>query len=214
VRRPVVARARGLGDNAASATADRTSGSRALAETVAKAAAPSAARRPPATRARFDARFQGDGLRLLYAHWQTVRGARPAPARHEIDPAAIATVLPSIAIFDVEEAPRRYRIRLMGSRNVTWYGADPTGCCLDELDIGNGRAELCATLGQVVALVVPGHMTGEYTRQEGQSLRYERLFMPLSNDGRRVDMLLGAVCRLPPEAPIIGHSFDLPDAPR
>jgi hypothetical protein len=187
-----------------------------LAETIAKAAAPSAPSAPnassrrPAARARFEARFHDDGLRLLYAHWQAVRGARPAPARREIDPAAIAAVLPSIALFDVEETPRRYRIRLMGSRNVAWYGADPSGCYLDELDIGNGRAELCATLDRIVDLVVPGHMTGEYTRQEGQYLRYERLFMPLSNDGRRVDMLLGAVCRLPPEAPIIGHSLDLP----
>jgi hypothetical protein len=185
-----------------------------LAETIAEAVAPAARKRQPATRAGFEARIHVASLRLLYAHWQALRGTRPAPARHEIDPVAIVSVLPNIALFDVEEAPRRYRIRLMGSRNVAWYGADPTGCCLDELDIGGGRVELCATLDQVVARVVPGHMTGEYTRQEGQSLRYERLFMPLSNDGQRVDMLLGAVCRLPPEAPIIGHSLDLPETSR
>ena len=164
-------------------------------------------------RVSFEQRFHVEGVKILYAHWQAVRGDRPAPARRDIDPAAIVTVLPNIAIFDVEESPRRYRIRLMGTRNVSWYGADPTGCCLDELDIGNGGAEFCALLDQVVDLAVPGHMTGEYTRQEGQHLRYERLFMPLSNDRRRIDMLIGAVYRLPPEAPIIGHGLDLPETP-
>lgn len=161
----------------------------------------------------FERRFYVHGLRRLYAHWQEVRGGRKAPARSDIDPARIVTVLPNIAIFDVEDSPRRYRIRLMGTRNVSWYGADPTGCYLDELDLGDGRQDLFDLLDRIVAAGVPGHITGQYSKVDGRTLRYERLFMPLSNDGRRVDMLIGAVYRLPPEAPLEGITLDLPEEP-
>lgn len=159
----------------------------------------------------FEQRFRVDDLRLLYAHWQNVRGARPAPARSDIDPASIVSLLPHIGIFDVEEAPRRYRVRLMGSRIVSWYGGDLTGSYLDEVDFGEGPALTFTLLDQVVDRVVPGHMTGEYTKHDGVTIRYERLFMPLSNDGLRVDMVIGAAYRLPPDAPIVGDSLDLPE---
>jgi len=161
----------------------------------------------------FQRRFHVAPLRTLYAYWQELRGSRRAPARSEIDPARLVTVMTNIAIFDVEESPRRYRIRLMGLRNVSWFGVDPTGSYLDELDLGNGRADLLGTLDKVVDLGVPGHMTGEYSKSDGRSLRYERLLLPLSSDGQRIDMLIGAVYRLPPEAPIIGHALDLPETP-
>lgn len=176
--------------------------------------APAQAERRRWDRVAFEQRFHVEALTLLYAYWQEVRGRRRAPTRAEIDPSRIRPVLPNIALFDVEETPRRYRIRLMGTRNVSWYGADPSGCYLDELDIGDGRADLFALLDQIVARGVPGHMTGQYTKQDGRTLRYERLFMPLSNDARRIDMLIGAVCRLPPDAPIIGDSLDLPEPAR
>ena len=134
-----------------------------------------------------------------------------APARSDIIPAEIVSVLPNIGLFDVEESPRRYRIRLMGTRIVSWYGADLTGAYLDEIDFGPGPAFTFSLLDRVVDKVVPGHMTGAYTKQDGRTIRYERLFMPLSSDGRRVDMVIGAAYRLPPDAPIIGDSLDLPD---
>jgi hypothetical protein len=155
-------------------------------------------------------RFQVTALHTLYVYWKELRGDRHAPARADIEPARIALVLPNIAIFDVEDTPRRYRIRLMGTRNVIWYGADPTGCYLDEIDIGEGQKDLCALLDQVVARVVPGHMTGQYIKHDGRVIRHERLFMPLSNDGRRIDMLFGAIYRLPPDAPLLGNALDLP----
>ena len=169
------------------------------------------AKQQHASRVTFEQRFQVAALHTLYAYWQELRGNRRAPARAEIDLARIAPVLPNIAIFDVEESPRRYRIRLMGTRNVTWYGADPTGCYLDEIDIGAEGNTLCALLDRIVELVVPGHVTGEYIKHDGRVIRFERLFMPLSNDGRRIDMLIGAVCQLPPDAPLDGASLDLPE---
>src|SRR3546814_2384629 len=52
-------------------------------------------------------------------------------------------------------------------------------------------------------------MTGEYTKQDARTIRYVRLFMPLSSDGSSVDMVIGAAFELPPETPLTGNSLDL-----
>lgn len=157
----------------------------------------------------FEQRFHANALKVLFAYWQELRRGRNAPARADIDPSRIVTVLPHIGLFDVEESPRRYRIRLAGTRIVSWYGCDVTGRYLDELDFGTGPTFTFSTLDQVVDKGVPGHMTGEYTKQDGRTIRYERLYLPLSNDGKTVNMLIGASVRLPPDAPITGDCLDL-----
>ncbi|MGD1876158.1 MAG: PAS domain-containing protein [Kiloniellaceae bacterium] len=157
----------------------------------------------------FEQRFQANALKVLFAYWQELRRGRTAPARADIDPSRIVPVLPHIGLFDVEENPRRYRIRLIGTRIVNWYGCDMTGRYLDELDFGTGPAFTFSTLDQVVDKIVPGYMSGEYTKQDGRTIRYERLYLPLSNDSKTVNMLIGASVRLAPDAPITGDCLDL-----
>ena len=157
----------------------------------------------------FEQRFYVDALRVLYAYWQEIRRDGRLPARADIDPSRILQVLPNIGLFDVEPAPRRYRIRVMGTQIVSWYGCDLTGRYLDEIDFGDRPHSTFALLDQVVDRRVAGHMTGEYTKQDGRTIRYERLFMPLSSDGRNVDMVVGAAFELPSGAPIPGDSLDL-----
>ena len=156
----------------------------------------------------FEQRLRAHALKILYAYWQEIRRGRPAPTRADIDPARIVSVLPIISLYDVEDSPRRYRIRLTGTRNVSWYGCDLTGSYLDEIDLGGDSAAMFSFIDKVVLKEVPGHMTGEYTKQDGRTIRYERLLLPLSNDGDRVDMLLGAALRLPGGVPIASASFD------
>jgi hypothetical protein len=157
----------------------------------------------------FEQRFHGEPLRALYTYWQELRCGGPCPARADIDPSAIVGVLSDIALFDVEDSPRRYRIRLMGARIVSWYGCDLTGSYLDEIDLGDGPGITFSILDEVVDRIVPGHMTGAYTKQDGLTIRYERLFMPLSSNGGAVDMVIGASCRLPGDVPIVGDSLDV-----
>jgi len=158
---------------------------------------------------KFEERLKAPVLKTLYAYWQEIRGNRPAPRRNDIDPSEIVSVLPYLALLDVESAPRRYRVRLIGTTVVSWYGSDFTGRYLHELDFGSGNSFSYTLLDQIVDRVAPGHMSGEYRKADGRLIRYERVYMPLSNDGEAVDMLLGAALRLPPEAPILGDCLDL-----
>lgn len=157
----------------------------------------------------FEQQLHAEALRILYNYWQGLRCDRPAPRRADIDPGCIVSVLPHIGLFDVEANPRRYRIRLMGTRIVSWYGCDLTGRYLDEIDFGTGENFTFSVLDQVVERCVPGYMSGEYTKQDGRTIRYERLYMPLSNHGETVNMVIGAALRLPPEVAITGDCLDL-----
>jgi len=157
----------------------------------------------------FEQRFQTAALRALYLYWQELRAQGALPSRADIDPLRIPDVLDSIGLFDVEQNPRRYRIRMMGMQIVRWYGCDLTGRYLDEIDFGDRPVFTFALLDQVVDRRVAGHMTGEYTKQDGRTIRYERLFVPLSSDGRTIDMVIGAAFELPSDAEIPGDSLDL-----
>src|SRR3546814_17750804 len=92
--------------------------------------------RVPEETMNFAQRIRTNALLVLYNYWKELRGSRPYPTRADIDPSMIPAVLPNIGLFDVEDAPRRYRIRLMGTQIVTWYGCDITGRHLDEIDFG------------------------------------------------------------------------------
>ncbi|WP_340118927.1 PAS domain-containing protein [Pelagibius sp. 7325] len=157
----------------------------------------------------FEQRLHAEALKFLYNYWRQLVRGRLVPSRADIDPGRIAAVLPHIGLFDVESNPRRYRIRLMGTRIVSWYGCDLTGRYLDEIDFGTSDSFTFSVLDQVVDRCVPGYMSGEYTKQDGRVIRYERLYMPLSNDGATVNMVIGAALRLPPEAAITGDCLDL-----
>jgi hypothetical protein len=165
--------------------------------------------RQQAARLAFEQRFRADALKSLYEYWQELRQGRSAPSRAEIDLLRIKSILPNIILLDVEDNPRRYNLRLMGTRIVSWYGSDATGCYVDEIDFGGSPMSTFTTLDQLVDKVVPAHMTGEYDKHDGRHIRYERLMLPMSSDGKRVDKILGAAYRLPPDAPIMGDSLDL-----
>src|SRR3546814_10391148 len=83
--------------------------------------------RVPEETMNFAQRIRTNALLVLYTYWKELRGSRPYPTRADIEPSIIPAVLPNTGLFDVEAAPRRSRIRLMGSQIVTGYRRDITG---------------------------------------------------------------------------------------
>lgn len=134
---------------------------------------------------------QHDVLRRLLAYWLGKRGPRRAPARADIDPLEIASLLPHVMLIDVEHAPLRFRYRLVGTEVVRNLGADMTGRYLDEFVRLGQDAPMAAGFARVAAWGAPICEMWEYGRADGRHVRYERLALPLSHDGRTVDMLFG-----------------------
>ncbi|WP_138380852.1 PAS domain-containing protein [Luteithermobacter gelatinilyticus] len=72
-------------------------------------------------------------LRELYDYWCSKCAGRRMPVRADIRPAEIPHLLPHISLIDVEEHPRRFRVRLVGTETVRAMGEDVTGKYTDTL---------------------------------------------------------------------------------
>jgi hypothetical protein len=130
-------------------------------------------------------------LKQLLEYWREKKGDRMAPMRAEIDPAEIKALLPYVGMVDVERAPLRFRYRLAGSDIARGYGREITGHYLDEMDLNGHEHQITQEYTRAADSAEPSCTTWEYLRKDGRNVRYERLVLPLSSDGRQIDMLFG-----------------------
>ena len=136
-------------------------------------------------------------LSSLFDYWNAKRGERRFILRSQLDPREITALLPLVFILDVQHEPRRYLIRLMGTQIARRFGGDYTGHYLDELDFGTAKEQVIADYGHVVDKVEPHLAFAEY-RQPGRGrIQAERLALPMSTDGLKIDCILGSVIHVP-----------------
>ena len=130
----------------------------------------------------------------LYRLWLKKRAAVSAecrgelPGRGEFDPLEMPELLPNLTLFDVERAPLRFRIRLVGTAIVSAMGKDTTGLYLDQLDrieaVERRARELVESKGPYFLSDQPL----SWTHRDYKT--YSVLGLPLASDGKTVDMLL------------------------
>lgn len=144
-------------------------------------------------------------LRSLFDYWDEKRGGQPFMLRSQLQPAEITALLPLVFILGVEQAPRRYLIRLMGTEIAARFGGDHTGRYMDELDFGAIKNQVLAGYDRVVDQAEPDWAFTEFDKHGRGLVQAERLALPMSADGSTVDQILGSVVHVPLDAP------DLPE---
>jgi hypothetical protein len=71
------------------------------------------------------------------------------------------------------------------------YGEDLTGKFLDEIDLGSGGAAIVGLCTKVVTECRAQVARVRYAKQrDGRLLEYERIALPISDDGKTVNMLI------------------------
>lgn len=141
-------------------------------------------------------------LQSLFDYWRRKRGDRIAPSRNDIVPTEIKTQLPRVFMVDVVPGtPPRFRFRLAGTAVVDRFGEEITGKFLDELDLDNRAREIALDYQRILQIEQPICSRWNYVKHDGRLLRYERLLLPLSNDGKTIDMILGAAAEEPLDSP-------------
>jgi hypothetical protein len=128
-------------------------------------------------------------LRRLFDYWTAQRGERAMPARADIDPVDMRFILGSLLIADVLREPLRFFVRLHGTELVRRAGYELSGKMLDELPQPQFRALTHRSFAKAVETRAPFHAIRDRVL-DGRSARYEVLILPLSRDGKAVDMLL------------------------
>jgi hypothetical protein len=132
-------------------------------------------------------------IRALYRYWLGKRHGRRAPARADIDPIELRSLLPHIYLFDVVEPGPRLRYRLVGTAIAEMAG-EVTGRFVDELLPPAVYARMHAHYVDVVRNLVGRYYVADMTWRDRPHVRYHRLLLPLSDDQRAANMLLGISC--------------------
>jgi hypothetical protein len=131
-------------------------------------------------------------LRRLYDYWLQKKGARVAPPRADIAPDEIPDLLPWVYL--VEIVGERLRLRLVGTSIAAEFGGEITGKYLDEIGLAEAQAPALREYRQSAREIVPVASKWNYAKEDGRALDYERIILPLSSDGKTVNMFLcGAV---------------------
>jgi hypothetical protein len=131
-------------------------------------------------------------LRRIHEYWLAKKGDRPAPSRADIAPEEIVDVLPWA--FLMEYVGERLRYRLVGEAFREIYGAKLAGMYIDEVDLDHITAAYIGEYAKSAEAFAPVVREWQFTKNDGRYLDYERLILPLSADGRTVNMFLcGAV---------------------
>jgi hypothetical protein len=130
-------------------------------------------------------------LRWIYAYWASKRGDRAMPRRADLDPTEIPPhLLPGITLVDVVPDSRRYVYRLVGTKEAEVRGYDPTGRSVDEAFFGDNAEDATECYDRVVESRTPILDPVPFLERRRGYRGAESLFLPLSNDGLAVNMIL------------------------
>jgi hypothetical protein len=126
----------------------------------------------------------------LFAYWASLRDGARLPARRQLDPRAFKRHLPTVSLIDVTEG-RRFRQRLAGTGLYPVYGREITGKALEDVYAADAAAYWRRELEKVVDERRPGVGLHSMSWRGGSHLSLHWLRLPLSRDGKRIDMILG-----------------------
>lgn len=142
-------------------------------------------------------------LAELYDYWSQQRKGRIAPARGDIDPVDIPTLLPHIALTEIVPAAdgkARFRYRLAGTEIEHHIGCPLAGRYIDELMRGDYLAFITGLYHRVIAEKASVYSENCYLADEADQLHVKRLMLPLSDDGESVTMVLAGLVFSPGRA--------------
>ncbi len=149
----------------------------------------------PIPEAELDPRLKG-----LLDYWRDKRSPGRLPARADIDPLELRSLLGNINLIEVVPQPpdskggpvtRRFRYRLFGTEFVFYHGGDLTGQWIDQIGNTVYRQELAALYEHVVATGATPMLSYDYIL-DSRRHRFQAVILPLASNGQDIDMILSS----------------------
>lgn len=133
--------------------------------------------------------IQNPKFREIHDYWQSARRGRQFPARPDFSPEGMIDKLGFVMLIDVTYDPLDFRFKLIGSEIVEHYGHEMTGKYVHQIEPKELGELLYRQYQEVVDMRCPrAHRIEVMT--SARTLNYERITLPLSDDGERIDTLL------------------------
>ena len=133
----------------------------------------------------------GADMALFYDYWNRKRGRRRMPARCDLDPVDMKHHLPGVMLVEVVPDAREFVYRLVGTREATMRGRDPTGKSVPEEFFADSAESAFRCYRKVVAEGAPlVSKNRDFMTPDGRFGREHSVLLPLSDDQVHVSMIL------------------------
>jgi hypothetical protein len=141
-------------------------------------------------------RLSNPVLSSLQDYWQRKRGQRAMPARADINPAELKAHVGWVVLVDALPALSDFRFRIIGTRVSDYFPPNSTGKLVSEAFAPYGEAivrVMQASYRKVTRERIVLHAWGAADWVGKEFLDFDALYLPLSDDGATVNMVLSAV---------------------
>ena len=145
-----------------------------------------------ASRVKGSAEIQNRRLRRLYEYWDEKRGNRRAPSRADINPTEIPELLGYVNIFEVQDEPRDFKVRLNGSEVTRMLGQEITGKWCSEVLTGEDAERCNRAFDICVDEWTPAIVETSLAFCGKPHTAQIFVALPLSSDGQDVDTMITA----------------------
>lgn len=135
------------------------------------------------------------GGRTLFSYWDTLRGERPAPHRHEIELRSVADILPWIGVVESQAESGGHRWRLVGTGIARLWGPGLTGSSVAADWPELSRRALLRAFDGVTGRQQPFVARLQAISGDGEALGLEFVALPVESDG---DGATQAICAVLP----------------
>jgi hypothetical protein len=142
-------------------------------------------------------RMRTQTLQVLLHHWRTIKGPLLMPSRRQIDPVEFGSILPRIWLCDYEPESDRFRYRLTGEKVAKRFGHKLSKHYLDDNTDPDYYPRVHRYYRNVVDLPAVLYIYGRLYAETANPIHGERLLLPLSEDGRTVQSVIGATAEIP-----------------
>ncbi len=131
-----------------------------------------------------------ESVRLLYRYWHSKREGRLMPSRRDIDPIEMKAWLAHMVLVDVLPTEPRFVYRLVGTGEVAQRRRDPTGRPVAEAFFAESAEKALQQYDTVVTSREPLFFNEPYPTPLGKVAHDDILYLPLSDDGETVNMIM------------------------
>jgi len=136
--------------------------------------------------------FESEALADLARRWTAAHAMSGGeiPPREFADPFQLRDHLGHLQLVDIFHDPLRFRYRLIGTAITELAGRDSTGRWFDELYGPAFVAEAFKSYIWVIEQRLPMRVSATWQHVGKGHIKYESLDLPLSSDGRTIDLIL------------------------
>jgi hypothetical protein len=139
--------------------------------------------------------YQHPTLDFLYRYWDKKRGQRALPRRSDIIASELRPHLGWVILVDVSDDLSQFRFRLVGTLVTQYFLTDGTGKTAEEVFADRDPSVAKAISGLFRKSAVEQavlHTSGSALWLGPGFEEFEAIYLPLSDDGERVNMILHA----------------------